>query len=360
MSEPGNRNVIIGIAASIAVVTILHFFTPVHSVFYHDIYDRLYYIPVILSAFFFGARGGGIVAAISGLIFLSHLILQWRVHEHIDLTGRYLEIMMYLIVGILIGFLTDLERKQRRKTVEAYEQLKDSFEKAKESARLAALGTLAAGVAHEIRNPLGGVKGAMEILSDEFAPAHPKFRFVGVINKEIVRMEKIVGEFLDFSRPQKPVLAPDRINSVIRSVLDLSRKNLSKNHIVLKTDFDESIPSSFLDTNRIKQVMLNLILNSVDSMPDGGTLEIGTRRIQDDIEIIVTDSGSGINPAEVDKLFEPFYTKKQNGTGLGLPISKQIVEQHGGSLETRNRNDASGTVAVVRIPLDDSCRKEGE
>lgn len=360
MNEPRKRNMIFAIAGSIIVVTILHFLTPVHSVFYHDIYDRLYYIPVILSAFFFGARGGGIVAALSGLIFFSHLFLQWRVHEHYDLTGRYLEIMMYLVVGILIGFLTDLERKQRRRTEQAYEKLKDSFEKAKESARLAALGTLAAGVAHEIRNPLGGVKGAMEIISDEFEPSHPKYRFVEIMKKEISRMERIVGDFLGFSKPQKPVLAPDQINIVIRSVLDLCKKNLSKNRITVKTEFTDDIPATCFDSNQIKQVLLNLILNSIDSMPDGGTLVVCTSRTENDIKIKVSDSGVGINPDEADKLFEPFYTKKQNGTGLGLPISKQIAEQHGGSLVIRNRSDTSGTDAVLRIPLNNSCRNEGE
>ncbi len=355
MNKKKDRNVIIGIALLILIVTTLHFSTPIHSVFYHDIYDRLYYIPVIISAFFFGIRGGGTVAALSGVIFFSHLFFQWRVHEHMDLTGRYLEIMMYMVVGILIGLLTDLERKQRRKTEVAYEQLKDSFEKAKESARLAALGTLAAGIAHEIRNPLGGIKGAMEIISDEFAPSHPKYRFVEIINKEILRMERIVGDFLGFSRPQKPVLAPDRINSVVRSVLDLCNKNLSKNHITLKTEFGEAVPSTCIDTNQVKQVLLNLILNSIDSMPEGGALEISTHQVEDGIEIRVLDSGKGIDPDEVDKLFEPFYTKKQNGTGLGLPISRQIVEQHGGSLTISNRSDSPGTVAVVRIPLNVSC-----
>lgn len=352
MKEPKNRNVVIGIFVSLMIVTTLHFVTPVENAYFHDVYDRLYYIPIILSAFFFGARGGGLVAVITGLIFLSHLILQWNHHlHHMDLTGRYLEILMYLVVGVLIGLLSDLERKQRRKTEEAYVRLKESFEKAKESARLAALGTLAAGVAHEIRNPLGGVKGAMEIVSAEIPQDHPKRRFVDIIDKELARIERIVGDFLGFSRPRDPVLAPDQINSVIHSVLELSGKNMDKNGIVLKTDFDESIPVAFIDSNQIKQVALNLILNGIDSMDEGGTLEITTRKAGDEIVIKVADTGKGIPPGEAERLFEPFYTNKSNGTGLGLPISKQIIERHGGTLTIGDRDGGSGAMAEIRIPI---------
>ena len=103
----------IGIGITLLLVSLLHFLTPVHLVVHHDFYDRLFYIPIILSAFFFGFRGGAVVAVMSGLLFFSHLVLQWRIHENIDLTGRYLEIAMYVVVGMITGVLSDMEKAQR-------------------------------------------------------------------------------------------------------------------------------------------------------------------------------------------------------------------------------------------------------
>ncbi|HPI76128.1 MAG TPA: ATP-binding protein [bacterium] len=343
----------------IAIVSMLHFMTPVNSAQYHDVYDRLYYIPIIFSAFFFGLRGGAAAAAGCGLVFLFHLLLQWQSHaHHVDLTGRYLEIIMYLVVGALTGVLSDLGRKQRRRAEDAYDKLLDSFEKAKESDRLAAIGTLAAGIAHEIRNPLGGVKGAVEILAVEFDADHPKRRFVEITNKEIQRMERIVCEFLDFSRPQEPSLAPGRINSVLKSVLELSMKNLSKNNVRLKMDLFEPDAAFNMDSNQLGQVFLNLVLNGVDSMPEGGELLVTTRRLGDEVEIEIADTGSGIDPADEERIFEPFFTKKQGGTGLGLPICRQIVERHGGRIAIRNRRDGQGAAARVALPVKGSGESE--
>ncbi|HOY62166.1 MAG TPA: ATP-binding protein, partial [bacterium] len=214
------------------------------------------------------------------------------------------------------------------------------------------------GIAHEIRNPLGGVKSAVEILAVEFDADHPKRRFVEITNKEIQRMERIVCEFLDFSRPQEPSLAPGRINSVLKSVLELSMKNLSKNNVRLKMDLFEPDAAFNMDSNQLGQVFLNLVLNGVDSMPEGGELLVTTRRLGDEVEIEIADTGSGIDPADEERIFEPFFTKKQGGTGLGLPICRQIVERHGGRIAIRNRRDGQGAAARVALPVKGSGESE--
>lgn len=347
--EKRNRT-IAAIAAALLAVTALHFLTTVHKPLYHDIYDRLYYIPIIFAAFSFGLKGGAAVAAISAALFFTHLTTQWSMHEPAEILSRYLEIVMYLVVGVVTGALSDMEKKQRIQTEQAYEKLSDSFDKAKEAARLAAIGRVSAGVAHEIRNPLGGIKGAVEIISADYEPSHPKHRFVEIMNKEISRMELIVGEFLDFSKPKPPEPAPDNLNNLLRTVLDLNSKNLSKKNISLTTNFDESIPITHLDSNQIKQVFLNVILNCLENMSHGGSLEVTSCLVGGEAEITIADTGPGIDPEKADLLFEPFYTTRPNGTGLGLAVSKQIVEQHGGKIFIQNQEDKNGAIVTVRLP----------
>lgn len=164
-------------------------------------------------------------------------------------------------------------------------------------------------------------------------------------------MELIVGEFLDFSKPKPPEPAPDNLNNLLRSVLDLNSKNLSKKSISLTTNFDDSIPVTYLDSNQIKQVFLNVILNCIENMPEGGSVEVTSRLAGGEAEITIADTGPGIDPEKADLLFEPFYTTRPNGTGLGLAISKQIVERHGGIISIKNRTDKKGAIVTVRLPV---------
>ncbi len=343
----------IGIGTTLLLVSLMHFLTPVHLGIYHNVYDRLFYIPIIFSAFLFGFRGGAATAVISGIILLLHLLFQWRVHVEIDLTGRYLEIAMYLVVGVITGVLSDMEKSQRRKAERAYEQLVNSFEKAKESERLAAIGMVAAGVAHEIRNPLGGIKGAFELVAEDIPPDSPKTRFVEIVEKEIKRMEVIVGDFLKFARPPEPQFSYVDINGILDSVLDLSRKKMSVNRITLRKEMADNMPRVYADPNQLKQVFLNIILNGIDAMQDGGTLEVVSEILENGkcVKIRIIDSGVGIEPGKEKFLVEPFYTTKETGTGLGLPIVKKIVEKHGGTFVISNRQDRRGTVVRVQIPV---------
>ncbi len=340
------------IIALLLSISGLHFFTSVYKSFYHDLFDRLYYIPIILSSFFFGLRGGAVVAIVSGTFLFIHLRMQWQMFFPVEIMGKYLEIALYIVVGVITGFLSDLERKSQRKTEEAYKKLSQSFEKAKEAARLAAIGKVSAGVAHEIRNPLGGMKGAMEVISSDYKPDHPKFRFVKIIEKEIGRVNRIVEDFLNFARPRKPELAPTNLNHLLSSVLYMNEKAMNKKNISHTCSFDESLPISFLDSNKIKQVFLNVILNGMDSMPDGGELELISRRFKKTLEVLISDTGQGVNQENEAQLFEPFFTTRPKGTGMGLAISKQIVDQHGGKISINNRTDGRrGATVKIIFPI---------
>ncbi len=228
------------------------------------------------------------------------------------------------------------------------------YERMKERDRLAALGEMAAGLAHEIRNPLGAIKGAAQLLSPNDVPSESS-EFLGIIVEEVNRLNNVVSQFLDYARPYRGEPTPLDLNDVIRKTATLFGTD-AKVEIVLA--LDEGVPRVKADAEQLRQVFLNLAINAVQAMPDGGKLTISTalreaRRAggappaQQWIEVRFRDTGGGIPPGERKNLFIPFFTTKEKGTGLGLPISQRIVENHGGVIEVRSRLGVGSTFTVV-------------
>jgi two-component system, NtrC family, sensor histidine kinase HydH len=339
--------IIIGI---LIVVSLFHYYTSFRFEQIHDVYTRLYYIPIILAAFWFGTRGGLIASIAAAALFLPHLIFQWNVHALHGHFSQYIEMGMFVVIGVVTGALADLEKKQRHRAEKAYDQLEKSFEKAREAARLAAIGQLSAGIAHEVRNPLAGIKGAVEIVTSDIDEANPKHRFVGIINKEIARLESLVTEFLRFARPPKPELAPDNINRIVSSVLELSRKHLSEGQVKTEINLEEDTPSALMDTNQVKQVALNLLLNAVQAMPVGGTIKIHTYARNNTVHLELSDTGKGIPEGGEEDIFAPFFTTRPGGTGLGLAVSRRIIRGHGGEITVHNAADGGATF-IVKLPV---------
>jgi len=272
--------------------------------------------------------------------------------------NQYAEIVLYHLTALIIGFLSSRERKQRQqleKTSEeltdAYAQLQQTFDRLRKSDRLAALGQLSAGIAHEIRNPLVSIKGSVEILETSLGPGHPKAEFTGIIKEEVQRLNRLVDEFLKFARPPKPSAETVWLNDLITSTLVLVGKEAEGSNVAIKSDLDDSIPALKLDPNQIRQVLLNVILNGIQAMPDGGVLELKSFVEAENVVVAMSDSGIGIGPAELERIFDPFFTTKPEGTGLGLSIAHQLVENHSGSLTSEN-NPEGGMVFLIRLPID--------
>lgn len=341
---------VLTLALMLVAVSLSHYYTGFRFEQIHDVYTRLYYIPIILAAFWFGTRGGFIASVAAALLFLPHVFFQWQVHAAHGHFSQYIEMGMFVVIGVVTGALADLEKKQKQRAENAYDQLGESFEKAREVARLAAIGQLSAGIAHEVRNPLAGIKGAVEIITSDIDDSNPKHRFVSIINKEIAHLESLVTEFLRFARPPKPELAPDNINRVVRSVLELSHKHLSEGRVNVETHLDEEIPPSFMDTNQVKQVVLNLLLNAAQAMPEGGTLVFRTYRQNNSIHLEMSDTGKGIPEGREEDIFAPFFTTRPGGTGLGLAVSRRIIRGHGGDITARNAAEGGATF-IVKLPI---------
>jgi signal transduction histidine kinase len=205
-------------------------------------------------------------------------------------------------------------------------------------------------MAHEIRNPLGSIRGAVEILKDDYSPDEAKYEFIQILLKETDRLNRIVQEFLGFARPKQPEFQAADVNECLESVLSLIAQEARKAGVTVRKRFDTAVGKRSIDAGLLKQAFLNLILNAIQAMPQGGvmTIESGLRNSQ--IEIIVSDTGSGIPEENRKKLFSPFFTTRKNGTGLGLAITHRIIANHGGTIDVTSQPGA-GTTFTVRIPV---------
>lgn len=216
------------------------------------------------------------------------------------------------------------------------------------SERLASLGRLVAGVAHEIRNPLGIIKTSVQVMSKQYND-HEIKEFLDVINEQVERQNKIIHELLSYAKPVKPLFQPIAVNSLINSVLTLSNKYIQEHQVEIVIKLDEQNPEIIGDGEKLKQVFINLIFNAVQAMPAGGKLQIATGAEEGKVFISFTDNGEGINPLHLDKLFDPFFTTRDKGTGLGLAIVHQIIELHGGNVEVVSE-PGEGSVFKVILP----------
>jgi signal transduction histidine kinase len=214
---------------------------------------------------------------------------------------------------------------------------------------------MAAGLAHEIRNPLAGVKGAAQYLESEELEAEAK-EMLQVIVDEVDRLDIVVSQFLDYARPFELTLRPDHVNAIVAHAVALVRAQGLPAGVEVDEDLAGDLPRVPIDAARLSQVVLNLVRNALQAMPNGGRLSVRTRLkpgrgTLPAIEIAVQDSGEGIAPDDLDNVFIPFFTTKYEGTGLGLPLCQRIVEAHGGELEVSSKTGVGSTFFVrLHVP----------
>ena len=234
--------------------------------------------------------------------------------------------------------------------------LKEQMLKMQRTEQMVIVGELAAGLAHEIKNPLAGIKVAMQVLSEEAGMSTEDRGVIQKVAQEVVRLEALMRNFLNFAKPAKPQFAEMNVNSLINTTLAFYMKSRPAsperpNAIRIEKDL-QPVPEIMADAMQLQQIFLNLVLNAVDAMPNGGTLFVRTVHEMEAgfVRIEFSDTGKGITRENLDKIFQPFFTTKPKGTGLGLAISKQLIDQHGGDISVAE-NPSGGTVFVIRLPL---------
>jgi len=477
------RDVLI-VGMLLATVTLLHQFTSAqtptqHAL--HDLFRRLYYIPILYAAFRFGSRGGVVTAVASVLLYAPHaaVSLGGFFGQGID---NFFEIVMYVLMGGLFGRLRDHEERRTRDLMQVSTKLEEAYRVLEERAvqlisiqdytqsivrsvtsgvitvgpdgsvatlnpaaermlgtsedvvvartirsvfkddgglaadvakvlegrvprtlrdvtivtrsgktvhaqasvsrmrdiggrklgavvtiedvseiktltdqliradRLAAMGELTAGVAHEVRNPLGIIRASVQLMEESGENRAKVHDAAEVIKHEIDRLDRVIKALLDFGRPSVPTMRPVEIRRVLEEVVLFTRKFADRSRVEIVEEYAEDVPDVMGDPEQLKQVFVNLISNAVQAMAeDGGTLTVSVGFEDEFVYVRFSDTGPGIPSDSVGKVFDPFFSTRDDGTGLGLTIVHRIVDEHGGHIEVTS--DAStGTAFTVHLP----------
>lgn len=312
-----------------------------HGTVIHAIHGRLCYVPIILAAIWFGVRGGLFSALAITALTLPYPKLR-GITDHHALMSEYTEMVFYVAIGLMTGVLIERQWRARERSAALERELA-------RSERLSSLGQMAAGLAHEIKNPLGSIQGAAEILGDD-APAGSKERdLFDVLQKESRRLGAVVDDFLGFARPRPPQMAPLDVARVIERASAQVALDASARHIEIVRNVSPRLPRVSADAEQVHQVLLNLLFNAVAASRDGDRVVVEARPGDDDRAVLLTvrDHGEGIAPDILPRVFDPFFTTKEDGTGLGLSISHTIVHDHGGSIDIESAPGAGTTVTVL-------------
>jgi len=260
-----------------------------------------------------------------------------------------LSIFFFLILGISAIVLIWINQNRH------LQKLKEMEDRIRLAERLSSLGHLAAGVAHEIRNPLNAIGMGIQRLKREFSPPEESKRneflsFAEIILKETRRVNQIIEQFLALSRPFQLRLKESSPGDLLSSLVMLFQEEASSLRIKIETDIDPDLPSLQMDEEKLTQALINIMKNGMQAMEQGGVLRIEAHGIRDRVEVKISDSGTGIPPDQMEKIFNYYYTTKEKGVGLGLPIAHRIIEAHQGQLRVESQV-GTGTEVTILLPI---------
>lgn len=337
---------------SVLAISAMHYTTSSSQLVWHEIYQRLYYAPVIVGAYWYGVAGGLVTAVAASLVYLPHIHWTWS-HDLGYAVNQYAEIVVFNLIGVSVGLLSSAQRRMTAK----YRQMAASLERShgdlvasqehlRRAERLSVLGQVAAGLAHEIRNPLAGLKGALEIIASRVPPNSPEGEFAAIAARDAARLDGLVTDFLTYARPRDPELQDVDLRAVLQHVVTVLTPQADRAGVRLEVEPASSHVPVRVDREQMTQVFLNVVLNAVQASPAGGTVRIRQDASADAVTVHVTDEGPGIPREHRGQIFEPFFTTRQQGTGLGLALSQRIVLAHGGTIEVASSSSAGTTVRV--------------
>ena len=338
-----------------------------HSFFtsIHDLHRTLFFIPIVYAALVFRVWGS-LIASFAFLCVVLPRALLFSPYP-----DPLLRPLLFVIFATLISLLlaTQLSRVERERKAyaelsAAYQQLSEYGRRLRESQeqlihaeKLTSLGQLAASIAHEVNNPLSGVLLYTQLLAKKIAgdnlPKEKALEYLSKMDSELTRSTRLIRNLLDFARQSLPTLREVGVNDVVNRALDLAAHSAELQHIKVVKEFDPRLPQLTADPDQLQQVCTNLILNAIQAMPEGGRLTLHTSADNDGwLKIEVKDTGCGISPENMRKLFTPFFTTKREvkGVGLGLAVAYGIIQRHQGRIEVQSK-EGEGTTFTIHLPM---------
>ena len=223
-------------------------------------------------------------------------------------------------------------------------------ERLSQAERLSSLGEMAAGISHEIRNPLGIIRSSAELLKKKVTKIDPSNTMPDIIVEEANRLNNIITDFINFAKPRSPNLVPCRVEEVIEKNITFLAMQIKENGYTIKQNYQNSLPEIQADADMLYQSFLNILINAMQAMPDGGAIDINIIANDRNLTINFEDEGQGISDGVIEKIWDPFFTTKEMGTGLGLGVVKNLIESHGGNIQIFNRS-LGGACVMVELPV---------
>lgn len=298
-------------------------------------------LPTVIMALRYPLKYTLLMALMTSIV----IIFSQKVFNNLVYDYLFIFVSFIWVLGLLVNASMEMER-----------QMQEERQKLQEKENLAAIGQMAAGIAHEVRNPLTTIKGFVQLLDKYNGVKDTAIlkSYLEMIDKEIDRVNSLVRDFLQYAKPNKPQLVLCDLNNTLADLLIMLEAKCLTQGITMEASFDPHLPQVLCDENQIKQVILNVALNSIDSMENSPEkyLKISTYYDPSSVYIRISDTGCGMTAEQKSKMFVPFYTTKEGGTGLGLSVCYSIIENHSGALEVDTVVNA-GTVFRIIIPISD-------
>ncbi len=353
MGEP-SRPVKAGlIAGTLIVIAVLHVASDPMQHDLHNFLFKVTYVPLVLAGWWFHLRGGLVASGVMSAFSLTHYFVQLSGHHTLGSVAA--DIGLYFIVALTTGLLSQrrddaLARAegQARELEANARSLLQAEEAMRRSERLRALGELAAGMAHEIRNPLGGIRGAAEVLVKPETKPAARAEFGKLLDDEVTRLDRVVGNFLDFARPPAAEVARVRPAEVVDAVFLLLAGEARGRGVTTENAVARDVEVR-ADADLLRQILLNLCLNAMQAQSGDGLVCVAASRDGDRVFVDVLDRGPGVAADLRERLFDPYVTGRAGGSGLGLPIASRLAETMSGRVELL-RTGETGSVFRVTLP----------
>ncbi len=336
MAEKGKLVKIILIFALVIIITFFQYFTRVSEHRHHMFYEGLFFLPIMLAGFWFGLSSSLATSLSITSLLLPFTFLYWKGFSAYDF-NNVMELVLYNVVAVILGILKDRERKEQ--------------EHRQEAERLATMGQSVSGLAHDMRTGLVAIGGFSRLLRKRPSCVNACGEKLDMIIDEAQRLEGMTENMLDFARPLELHCSTEDVNQIVSQSLALLLERAQTKKVEIQSKITLNPPHVFLDHLRLKQVLINLLLNAIEASPEGETVKLEIYHKRKNLVINVRDNGCGLPSGKKERIFFPFFTTKSKGTGLGLPIAKKIIEAHRGRLEVIE-NPGRGVTFSIVIPLE--------